>query len=268
MSDAEIREVVATGLTDAQLDRFDATSELDCAFEVPDVSRVRCNVFRQRGTVAAVCRLIPDTILSFDDLGLPAVVAGFARRPRGLVLVTGPTGSGKSTTLAALIDAINTERRGHILTIEDPIEYVHTHQHCIVRQREVHTDTSGFAPALRAALREDPDVVMIGEMRDLETIEAALRVAETGHLTLATLHTNSAIQTIHRVVDVFPPHRQDQVPRAALFGASGHRVPKPRSEGGWERPGGRGGGARSDPRRSPSHPGEQGASAVLSHANR
>lgn len=215
MSDAEIREVVATGLTDAQLDRFDATSELDCAFEVPDVSRVRCNVFRQRGTVAAVCRLIPDTILSFDDLGLPAVVAGFARRPRGLVLVTGPTGSGKSTTLAALIDAINTERRGHILTIEDPIEYVHTHKHCIVRQREVHTDTSGFAPALRAALREDPDVVMIGEMRDLETIEAALRVAETGHLTLATLHTNSAIQTIHRVVDVFPPHRQDQV-RAQL----------------------------------------------------
>ncbi len=211
MSDGDIRDLVSTGLTDDQLRRFDATSELDCSFDVSGVSRVRCNLFRQRGTVAAVLRLIPDAIRSFDELELPRVVAGFARKPRGLVLVTGPTGSGKSTTLAALIDMINIERRGHVLTIEDPIEYVHVHKNCLVRQREVHTDTASFAPALRAALREDPDVVMIGEMRDLETIEAALRIAETGHLTLATLHTSSAMQTVHRIVDVFPPHRQEQV---------------------------------------------------------
>jgi twitching motility protein PilT len=168
-------------------------------------------VFNQRGAVAAVYRLIPEEIKSFAELGLPDVIASLAARPRGLVLVTGPTGSGKSTTIAALIDKINRERREHILTIEDPIEYIHSHKGCIVNQREVHSDTHGFAQALRSALREDPDIVLIGELRDLETIESALRIAETGHLTLATLHTNSTTQTINRVIDVFPAHQQAQI---------------------------------------------------------
>ncbi len=168
-------------------------------------------MFNQRGAVAAVYRLIPETIRGFDELGLPPIVAKLAERPRGLVLVTGPTGSGKSTTLAAMIDKINSERHGHILTIEDPIEYIHMHKKCIVNQREVHGDTLSFRAALRAALREDPDIVLIGELRDLETIEAALQIAETGHLTFATLHTNSAAQTINRVIDVFPAHQQGQI---------------------------------------------------------
>ncbi|MEO5897933.1 MAG: PilT/PilU family type 4a pilus ATPase, partial [Vicinamibacterales bacterium] len=171
----------------------------------------RCNVFNQRGAVAAVYRVIPEKIKAFNELGLPAVLATLADRPRGLVLVTGPTGSGKSTTLAAMIDKINTERREHILTIEDPIEYIHQHKGCLVNQREVHSDTHGFSVALRAALREDPDIVLIGELRDLETIESALRIAETGHLTFATLHTNSAAQTINRIIDVFPAHQQGQI---------------------------------------------------------
>src|SRR5690606_1811809 len=161
----------------------------------------------QRGAVAAVYRLIPERIRSFQELGLPPVLATLAERPRGLVLVTGPTGSGKSTTLAAMIDKINTERQEHIPTNEDPIEHIHPHKNCLVNQREVHSDTQSFSLALRAALREDPDVVLIGEMRDLETIESALRIAETGHLTLATLHTNSAAQTINRIIDVFPSHQ-------------------------------------------------------------
>ena len=188
-----------------------AGSELDIAFGIPGGARFRCNVFNQRGDVAAVYRLIPETIRSIDELGLPPVTARFAELPRGLVLVTGPTGSGKSTTLAALIDAINTTRKGHILTIEDPVEFLHQHKSCIVNQREIHTDTAAFGPALRAALREDPDVVLIGEMRDHETIEAALRIAETGHLTFATLHTNSTAQTIDRIIDVFPAHQQGQI---------------------------------------------------------
>jgi twitching motility protein PilT len=158
-----------------------------------------------------VYRVIPEIIKGFDELGLPTVLATLAERPRGLVLVTGPTGSGKSTTLAAMIDKINTERAEHILTIEDPIEFVHQHKGCIVNQREVHQDTQGFSNALRAALREDPDIVLIGELRDLETIESALRIAETGHLTFATLHTNSAAQTINRIIDVFPAHQQGQI---------------------------------------------------------
>jgi twitching motility protein PilT len=168
-------------------------------------------MFNQRGAVAAVYRLIPERIRTFEELGLPKVLATLADRPRGLVLVTGPTGSGKSTTLAAMIDKINTERKEHILTIEDPIEYIHPHKGCLVNQREVHSDTSSFSLALRAALREDPDVVLIGEMRDLETIESALRIAETGHLTFGTLHTNSASQTINRIIDVFPAHQQGQI---------------------------------------------------------
>jgi twitching motility protein PilT len=198
-------------LTDAQKKRFEETLELDFSFGIRGIARFRCNLFNQRGAVAAVYRLIPEQIKSFHDLGLPSIIGTLAERPRGLVLVTGPTGSGKSTTLAAMIDKINTERREHILTIEDPIEYIHPHKGCIVNQRELHSDTQSFSIALRAALREDPDIVLIGELRDLETIESALRIAETGHLTFATLHTNSAAQTINRIIDVFPAHQQGQI---------------------------------------------------------
>jgi twitching motility protein PilT len=208
---AETKGLAYSVLTDAQKKRFEETLELDFSFGIRGLARFRCNVFNQRGAVAAVYRVIPETIKGFDELGLPPVLATLADRPRGLVLVTGPTGSGKSTTLAAMIDKINTERREHILTIEDPIEYIHQHKGCLVNQREVHSDTHGFSAALRAALREDPDIVLIGELRDLETIESALRIAETGHLTFATLHTNSAAQTINRIIDVFPAHQQGQI---------------------------------------------------------
>src|SRR5919106_1208981 len=185
LTPAETKQLVYSVLTDSQKKRFEESSELDFSFGIKGLARFRCNVFMQRGAVGAVYRLIPEKIRAFADLGLPAVLATLADRPRGLVLVTGPTGSGKSTTLAAMIDKINAERREHILTIEDPIEYIHQHKGCLVNQREVHSDTHGFANALRAALREDPDIVLIGELRDLETIECALRVAETGHLTFA-----------------------------------------------------------------------------------
>jgi twitching motility protein PilT len=208
---ADTKTLAYSVLTDAQKKRFEETLELDFSFGIRGVARFRCNVFNQRGAVAAVYRVIPEKIKTFNDLGLPQVIATLSERPRGLVLVTGPTGSGKSTTLAAMIDKINTERREHIITIEDPIEYIHAHKGCLVNQREVHADTLGFAAALRAALREDPDLVLIGEMRDLETIESALRIAETGHLTFATLHTNSAAQTINRIIDVFPAHQQGQI---------------------------------------------------------
>src|SRR5215831_10517366 len=188
---AETKSLAYSVLTDQQKKRFEETLELDFSFGIKGLARFRCNMFNQRGAVAAVYRLIPERIRSFDELGLPQVLATLADKPRGLVLVTGPTGSGKSTTLASIIDKINSERKEHILTIEDPIEYIHPHKNCLVNQREVHSDTNGFSVALRAALREDPDVVLIGEMRDLETIESALRIAETGHLTFATLHTNS-----------------------------------------------------------------------------
>ncbi len=211
MTPSETKQLAYSVLTDAQKKRFEETLELDFAFGVKGLARFRCNLFNQRGAVAAVYRLIPHKIRSFQELALPPVLANLAERPRGLVLVTGPTGSGKSTTLAAMIDKINIERRDHILTIEDPIEYIHPHKGCLVNQREVHADTHGFSGALRAALREDPDVVLIGEMRDLETVESALRIAETGHLTFGTLHTNSAAQTINRVIDVFPAHQQSQV---------------------------------------------------------
>jgi twitching motility protein PilT len=208
---ADTKQLAYSVLTDAQKKRFEEALELDFSFGIKGLARFRCNLFNQRGAVAAVYRLIPERIRSFDELGLPQVLATLADRPRGLVLVTGPTGSGKSTTLASMIDKINAERREHILTIEDPIEYIHPHKNCLVNQREVHSDTNGFSIALRAALREDPDVVLIGEMRDLETIESALRIAETGHLTFATLHTNSAAQTINRIIDVFPSHQQGQI---------------------------------------------------------
>jgi twitching motility protein PilT len=211
LTPAETKALVYSVLTDAQKKRFEESLELDFSFGIRGLARFRCNVFNQRGAVGAVYRLIPEKIRAFGDLGLPPVLATLADRPRGLVLVTGPTGSGKSTTLAAMLDKINAERHGHILTIEDPIEYIHTHKGCLVNQREVHSDTNSFSNALRAALREDPDIVLIGEMRDLETVEAALKIAETGHLTFGTLHTNSAAQTINRIIDIFPAGQQSQI---------------------------------------------------------
>ena len=211
----DTKQICYSILTDSQKHRFEESNELDLSFGVKGLARFRANIFVQRGATAGAFRTIPFKILSFEELGLPPVVSELAKRPRGLILVTGPTGSGKSTTLASIIDKINTDRREHIVTIEDPIEYLHPHKNCIVNQREVGADTSSFKDALRYILRQDPDVVLIGEMRDLETIEAALTVAETGHLCLATLHTNSAVQTMNRIIDVFPPHAQSQV-RAQL----------------------------------------------------
>jgi twitching motility protein PilT len=211
LTPAETKNLVYSVLTDAQKKRFEETMELDFSFGIKGLARFRCNVFMQRGAVGAVYRLIPEKVPEFADLGLPAVLAQLADRPRGLVLITGPTGSGKSTTLAAMLDKINSERHDHILTIEDPIEYIHPHKNCLVNQREVHSDTGSFSNALRAALREDPDIVLIGEMRDLETVEAALKIAETGHLTFGTLHTNSAAQTINRIIDIFPANQQAQI---------------------------------------------------------
>ena len=202
-------------LTENQKKRFETESELDFSFGIQNLARFRGNVFKQRGCVSVVIRQIPFSVKTFQELGLPQVVAQLADRPRGLVLVTGPTGSGKSTTLAAMIDKINKELKGHIITVEDPIEFIHRHQSCIVNQREVGTDTNSFQAALKYALRQDPDVVLIGEMRDLETIQAALTIAETGHLAFATLHTNSAAESINRIIDVFPSHQQSQV-RAQL----------------------------------------------------
>jgi len=198
-------------LTDAQKHKFEENNELDLSFGVKGLSRFRGNIFMQRGAVAGAFRTIPFEIKTFQDLGLPEVVNDLVKRPRGLILCTGPTGSGKSTTLASMVDRINSERYDHIITVEDPIEYLHGHKKCLINQREVHADTASFRAALRYVLRQDPDVVLIGEMRDLETIEAALTVSETGHLTLATLHTNSAVQTINRIIDVFPPHQQEQI---------------------------------------------------------
>ncbi|HEY8471000.1 MAG TPA: type IV pilus twitching motility protein PilT [Longimicrobiales bacterium] len=202
-------------LTENQKKRFETEDELDFSFGIANLARFRGNVYRQRGCVSLAIRQIPFQIKTLAELGLPPQVEKLAERPRGLVLVTGPTGSGKSTTLAAMIDKINRERQGHILTVEDPIEFIHKHQGCIVNQREVGSDTKSFANALKYALRQDPDVILIGEMRDLETISAALTIAETGHLALATLHTNSAAETINRIIDVFPSHQQAQV-RAQL----------------------------------------------------
>jgi len=215
LTPVETKQLCYSILTDAQKHKFEEESELDLSFGVKGLSRFRANVFMQRGAVAGAFRTIPFKILSFAELGLPPIVAELAKKPRGLVLVSGPTGSGKSTTLASIIDKINTDRHEHIITIEDPIEYLHPHKNCIVNQREVGADTNNFKKALKHILRQDPDVVLIGEMRDLETIETALVISETGHLAFATLHTNSAVQTINRILDVFPPYQQPQV-RAQL----------------------------------------------------
>lgn len=211
MTPGDTKRLAYSVLTDAQKHRFEENLELDFSFGLKGMSRFRANLFNQKGAVGAVFRAIPYEIKSFDALGLPNVVADMCKKPRGLVLVTGPTGSGKSTTLASMVDKINIERHEHILTIEDPIEFLHNHKSCVVNQREVSADTHSFGSALRTALRQDPDIVLVGEMRDLETIEMALRIAETGHLTFATLHTNSAYSTINRIIDVFPSVQQAQV---------------------------------------------------------
>src|SRR6476620_2224125 len=212
---ADTKQLAYSVLTDAQKHRFEENLELDFSFRVKGLSRFRANLFNQRGAVGCVFRAIPYEIKAFEELGLPAIVKTLCEKPRGLILVTGPTGSGKSTTLAAMVDKINRDRHEHILTIEDPIEFLHNHKNCLVNQRQVDADTKGLPDALRTALRQDPDVVLVGEMRDLETIESALRIAETGHLTFATLHTNSAASTINRIIDVFPAVQQSQV-RAQL----------------------------------------------------
>jgi twitching motility protein PilT len=215
ISPEEVLKLAYSIMNEAQKKVFEQKKEVDFSFGVQNLARYRANIFLQRGCCSCALRSIPFTIKTLDELGLPPVVSKLTERPNGLVLVTGPTGSGKSTTLAAMVDKINNEMEGHILTIEDPIEFVHKHKKCIVNQREVHQDTDTFASALRVALRQDPDVVLIGEMRDLETIQAALSIAETGHLTLATLHTNSAAQTMNRIIDVFPADQKATV-RAQL----------------------------------------------------
>src|SRR6266480_2065541 len=215
MTPKDTLHVAYSVLTEQQKKRFELEDELDFSFGIQNLARFRGNVFKQRGCVSMVVRQIPFAIKTFDQLGLPGSIAKMAEKPRGLVLVTGPTGSGKSTTLAAMIDKINRERKGHIITVEDPIEFIHKHQSCIINQREIGSDTKSFANALKYALREDPDIVLIGEMRDLETIQAGLTIAETGHIAFATLHTNSAAEAINRIIDVFPSHQQSQV-RAQL----------------------------------------------------
>jgi twitching motility protein PilT len=211
LSPQETREIVYSILNDSQRKQFENQQQLDFAYAIPGVARFRVNCFFQRGAISAAFRLIPAEILSLESLGLPSVLEEFTRKPRGFVLVTGPTGSGKSTSLASMVDMINSEREEHILTIEDPIEFLHSHKRCIVNQREIGADALDFGVALKAALREDPDVILVGEMRDLETISTALTAAETGHLVFATLHTQSTAQTVDRIIDVFPPHQQQQV---------------------------------------------------------
>lgn len=213
----QTKKLAYSMLNEKQKMKFEQNSELDLSFGIEKMSRFRCNLFMQRGNIAVVLRQIPYEVKTFEQLGLPNVVAEFASMPRGLVLVTGPTGSGKSTTLAAIIDKINKERAVHIITIEDPIEYLHRHQKALINQREVYTDTNSFASALKYALREDPDVVLVGEMRDLETIEAALSISETGHLAFATLHTNSAAESVNRIVDSFPANQQEQIRQSLSF---------------------------------------------------
>jgi len=215
LSPVDCKRLCYSILTDAQKARFEEENELDLSFGVKNLSRFRGNIFMQRGVVSGTFRQIPFKISTISELGLPPVVQELTERPRGLVLVTGPTGSGKSTSLASMIDKINRETSQHIMTIEDPIEFLHPHKGCIINQREIHSDTDSFGKALKYILRQDPDVVMVGELRDLETIEAALAIAETGHLCFATLHTNSAVQSINRMIDVFPPHQQPQI-RAQL----------------------------------------------------
>jgi len=231
----ETKQLCYSILTDSQKHRFEESNELDLSFGVKGLSRFRANIFMQRGAVAGAFRTIPFKILSFNELGLPPVVETFGTKPRGLMLVTGPTGSGKSTTLAAIIDKVNSERYEHIITIEDPIEYLHPHKNCIINQREVNADTKSFKVALKYILRQDPDVILVGEMRDVETMEMALVAAETGHLVFGTLHTNSCVQTINRIIDVFPSYQQPQIRAQVSFVLEGvlcqNLVPKASGHG-------------------------------------
>ncbi len=232
---ADTKALCYSVLTDAQKHKFEETSELDFSFGLKGLSRFRGNLFMQKGSTAGVFRVVPYEIKNFKQLGLPPILAEMSKKPSGLILVTGPTGSGKSTTLATMVDKINSEREDHIITIEDPIEFVHNHKRSLINQREIATDTVSFTTALKFVLRQDPDVVLIGELRDLETIESALKVAETGHLTFATLHTNSAVQTINRIVDVFPAHQQDQIRVQLSFVLEGivaqRLIPKSKGQG-------------------------------------
>ena len=231
----DTRRLAYSILNDEQKKRFENEKELDFSFGVQGVSRFRANVFQQRGVTSMAIRQIPYDIHSFEELGLPKVCRELIERQNGLILVTGPTGSGKSTTLATMVDTINSTRNGHIITIEDPIEYVHQHKNCIINQREVNQDTLSFPAALKYVLRQDPDVILIGEMRDRETIEAALTIAETGHLALATLHTNSTYESINRIVDVFPSAQQNQVRSQLSFSLAGvvtqQLIPRSRGQG-------------------------------------
>jgi twitching motility protein PilT len=229
----ETQDIVYSVMSEEQVAMFEAEKECDMSFGIERLSRFRLNVYRDRGSVVAAFRAIPFEIKGFEELGVPRVVADFAFRPMGLVLMCGPTGSGKSTTLAAIVDRINRERSVHVITIEDPIEFLHHHKKSLVNQREVNADTKSFAAALKHILREDPDVILIGEMRDPETIQAALTVAETGHLAFATLHTNDALQTINRIVDVFPAYQQDQIRTQLSFVLEGVAVQQliPRADG-------------------------------------
>jgi twitching motility protein PilT len=233
LSPVETKQLCYSVLSEEQTIKFEKFNELDLSFGIRGLSRFRANLFLQRGAVAGAFRAIPFKVLTFEELGLPPVVEGLAGLPRGLVLVTGPTGSGKSTTLAAMIDKINRERRQHIITVEDPIEYLHPNKLCVVNQREVGADTHSFKEALKYILRQDPDVVLVGEMRDLETIEAALTISETGHLVFATLHTNGAIASINRIIDVFPAHQQSQIRAQLSFVLQGvlSQMLLPRSDG-------------------------------------
>jgi twitching motility protein PilT len=215
MTARDTAELIRSLLSDAQWERFNREQEIDLAYDLRGISRFRVNCFQQRNAFGSVMRAIPHVIKPLHELGIPEQIARFARMPRGLVLVTGPTGSGKTTTLASLLDLANSERKDHIVTIEDPIEFLHHHRRCVVNQREVGVDTNGFSEALKRVLRQDPDIILVGEMRDLETVSTALTAAETGHLVLATLHTQSAAQTIDRVIDIFPPHQQQEI-RAQL----------------------------------------------------
>jgi twitching motility protein PilT len=221
LSAQDTRDTVYSMLNDDQRKRFESRKQLDLAYAVPGVARFRVNCFFQRGSISAAFRRIPHEIPKLDELGLPKVLEDFTRRPRGLILVTGPTGSGKSTSLAAMLDIINSERDEHILTIEDPIEFLHSHKRCIVNQREIGADAEDFALALKSALREDPDVILVGEMRDLETMSTALTAAETGHLVFATLHTQSTAQTVDRIIDIFPAEQQSQVRMQLSIGLQG-----------------------------------------------
>src|SRR6202012_5173534 len=221
LTPTDTREIVYSILSDSQRQRFENTWHLDFAYQIPGRARFRVNAYMQRSAVGAALRLIPFDVVPLERLGLPAAVAEFANRPRGLVLVTGPTGSGKSTTLASLVDVINQEREEHIMTIEDPIEFLHQHKKCIVNQRELGSDATSFADALKAALRQDPDVILVGEMRDLETISTAITAAETGHLVFATLHTQDAPQTIDRIIDVFAAAQQGQIRAQLAIGLQG-----------------------------------------------